>query len=145
MLTRAIALAQRRIGCPIVAVSTTMKDRAETDVFYSSGPTSLITPKTPFDVSTRVLTDVDGTVIDNSDLEIDGQTGIIRYADGFSRFENGPYTIVADLGLDTLPDYADEIEAVVSSAIVDTVADLYQRRSPGARSESAAGGRLGAR
>lgn len=141
LLARAIALSQRRVGCPFAAVAKTVIDRAETEVFYSSGPTSLITPLTPFDASAGLtITDADGTALTLSGLLIDGQTGIIRYKDGVSHFENGPYTIVANVGLSTLPNYSTEIEPVISSAIVDFVADLYQRRSPGARTESAAGG-----
>ncbi len=140
LLARALMLSQRRVGCAFVAVAKTMIDRAQTDVFYSAGPTSLIVPSTPFDPSAGLtITDADGTALTLDDLTIDGETGLIRYADG-SAFENGPYTIAANVGLSTLPNYADEIEALVSSAIIDFVADLYQRRSPGARGESAAGG-----
>lgn len=139
LLARALALSQRRIGCPFVAVSKTMVDRGQSDVFNSRGVASLLAPMTPFDPESITVADGDDVALDMTLLSVDGDGGFIRYADG-SRFTNGPYTLVADVGLDTLPEYATEIEPLAGQAIVDFVAALYQQRSPSSRGESAAGG-----
>ncbi len=139
LLARATMLSQNRIGCPIQAASRSFVDEASTQVFYSHGPTSLIVPVTPIDPDTLDITDQDGNDVDSDDIRADARTGIIKYLDG-SSFDNGPYTIECDVGLSLLDDYATMIEPIVSSAIIDFVADLYQRRNPGARAEAAAGG-----
>lgn len=139
LLARSLATAQRRVGVPIVSVSRVFVDEAETGNFYSHGPRSLLVPVTPFDVDTLVVVDADGVTVDADDLRSDVGAGIIRYVDG-SPFENGPYTITVDVGLDNEDDYDTLIEPIVSQAIVDLVADLYQRRNPAASSERNAGG-----
>lgn len=147
LLARAIGMAQVYLGCPIIKASMTQTDRATSLVAYSGGPFSLIMAVRPFDPSTLVVTDVDGTVLDNATLDIDADAGIIRYKNDPTvispwpqSFINGPYTMVAQVGLSVRSDYATFVEPLVSSAIVDLVADLYSRRTVGVRSESAAGG-----
>lgn len=136
--TLALGLIQAFIGRPIVAVERTFADRADSQVYNGGGPRSLIVPETPIDPASIAITDKDGTVVDTDDLAVDAETGIIRFTDG-DRFPFGPYAITVDVGLSALSRYADEIEPVVNAALLDTVADFYQRRSPGATSESSAG------
>jgi len=278
LLARALALSQKRLGCPITALSMTQKDRAANGVFWSSGVPSLMVPITPFDPTASsvpldlyldiyqvpfvvavnvgttlgavwmallsgntyapigaptseppltlymdpsgvvsvnigglsnavwmallsgntyaplgaptsapalalfldpsgivsvnvgtaavpvwmallsgntyvpvgapgtvvVVTDADGTAIDSTTLDLDGETGIIRYRANRGAqspaFSNGPYTIVASVGISTLPTYTLVEEPLLQAAIIDFVSALYHQRSPSARSESAAGG-----
>lgn len=137
---RAIGLVSGAIGgVPIEAVELEMIDEAETQVSNSVGPRSLLVPRTPFDATTVEIVDNSDATLDNDDLRISASTGIIRYRDG-SNFANGPYTITADVGLEHHPLYTSMLEAIVSAAIVDTVADLYYRRNPTAQSEGVAAG-----
>ena len=55
-------------------------------------------------------------------------------------FDTWPYTIVATVGLSVRSDYALVVEPAVFQAILDIGADLYQRRSPAATSETTGGG-----
>jgi hypothetical protein len=87
------------------------------------------------------IADADGSVVDPSMYRINYQTGVVRAANGvgfssggaFSRY---PYTIVATTGLATRADYATVVEPCLFQAILDIVADLYQRRNPAATDES---------
>jgi hypothetical protein len=85
------------------------------------------------------LTDDDGDVlVEDSDYRIDLRTGRIT---GINRgFATWPYSITATVGLSAHPDYELRIEPVINAAILDLAADLYQRRSPAATSESTGGG-----
>jgi hypothetical protein len=46
--------------------------------------------------------------------------------------------VTAQVGLSLRPDYA-RLEPLLAQAIIDLAADLYQRRTPGASSETGAG------
>jgi hypothetical protein len=55
-------------------------------------------------------------------------------------FTGSAYTVTARAGLSLRADYTAAIEPVMSSAIIDWAADLYQRRNPAASYESGGGG-----
>jgi uncharacterized phiE125 gp8 family phage protein len=90
-----------------------------------------------------VLTDGDGTeLVEGTDYRLDVRTGVITPIDGTghrSCFSTFPYTIAAYVGIGAPEEYADRIEPVINAAILDVVADRYQRRSPAASSESTGG------
>jgi hypothetical protein len=90
-------------------------------------------------ISGLTLTDDEGdTLVEDSDYRLDVRTGRITGING--AFATWPYTIVATVGLSAHPNYTDRIEPVMNVAIIDIAADLYQRRSPAATSESTGGG-----
>lgn len=132
LLASAIGRVETYLRRPIEAVSQTFVDEAE------GAPCSLILPVTPVSALTSV-TDADGTTLTIADLRFSIETGLVKYKDG-SAFVNGPYTIVATVGLSARVGYASRIEPVISQAIFDTVADLYQHRNPNATNEMAGGG-----
>jgi pyridoxal/pyridoxine/pyridoxamine kinase len=86
-----------------------------------------------------VITDADDLVIEDTDYSIDYRIGVISAATGIS-FATYPYTVVATVGLSAHPDYADFIEPVINAAILDIVADRWNRRNPAASNESEGGG-----
>lgn len=136
LITALLASATGRVETylrrPIEAEVRAYVDEAE------NGPCSLIVPVTPVgDVTT--ITDADDTALDLDLLRVGRETGLIKYKDG-DRFENGPYTITVEVGLSLRDGYATRIEPVISQAILDTVADLYQARNPRASNEMAGGG-----
>jgi hypothetical protein len=139
LLARAKGVVQGIIQTPLESTSMVFTDWAETNVARSLGPRSLLVPKTPFDPETLAINDSNDAAIDLADLIVSGLTGIVRYRDG-SAFAGGPYTLTADVGIDTHPDYADILEPILSSAILDVVVDLYARRNPSTQSEGVAAG-----
>lgn len=85
------------------------------------------------------LTDGNGnTLVEDTDFRLDVRNGVITPLTGsFSTF---PYTIECSVGLSALTEYTERVEPVVNAAILDTIADRYQRRNPAATSEGAGGG-----
>lgn len=134
LLTRAQAQMEVWIDCPITAVNQTAVDRA--DVLDGDVCTSLIFPRRPI-ASSITVTDKDGTAVASDEYWVDTQSGVIYAQDGYG-FPLGPYTITASCGLSLRGNYA-QIEPVLSQCILDLAADLYQKRTPNASSESAAG------
>lgn len=132
LLARAQASLETMLDGPITAEVQTAVDRgAALDVPV----TSLVFPRRPFTVTGIV--DMDGVTVDPTTYTVDGLSGLI-YAKSGVEFAAAPYTITASVGLSLRADYA-RIEPVIGAAILDLAADLYQRRTPGAASESAAG------
>lgn len=134
LLARAQAQMEVWIDCPITAESQTAIDRAS--VIDGNVCTSLIFPRRPIGTTVTVV-DSDGVTFDSAGYWVDGNSGVIYAKDGYS-FPFGPYTITATCGLSLRGDYA-RIEPVLSQCILDLAADLYQKRTPNASSESAAG------
>lgn len=132
LLLRAKAMLEQWTDVPITAEAQTAMDRAES---VALPVTSLIFPRRPFTVTSVV--DSDGVTVPSADYYIDGTSGIIYAKTGIA-FPFGPYTITAMCGLTLRADYA-RLEPLLSEAIIDLAADLYQRRTPGASSETAAG------
>lgn len=139
-LTRAQAIVETYIGVPIIAVADTLTDWTTDAVRAYGHVTRLYLPRYPVATTPApVLTDVDGNVILASTYVVDPRSGAIRATAG-NAFDNGPFTIVATVGLSAHPNYTTTIESVVAQAILDLVADLYFRRNPNASSESDGGG-----
>jgi len=134
LLTRAQAQLEAWIDTPITAVSQSAIDRA--DCISGQVATSLVYPRRPID-TTATIVDSEGTTLTSDEYWIDGGTGVIYAEVGYS-FPYGPYTITTLCGLSLRGDYA-RIEPVLSQCILDLAADLYQKRTPNASSEGAAG------
>lgn len=148
LLASARAMVERYLERPITAISRTFVDPAETIVAYGR-VTQLMVPVWPIHpgapspadpvIPAPVITDVDGNVVDASTYRIDASSG--RFiANAGESFPNGPYTIVATVGLSADPRFDTEIEPVVSQAILDVASDLYANRTPSASMEAAGGG-----
>lgn len=140
-LAQAIAAVEAYIGRPIAILTRTF-----TIDESALAPHKIVVPLFPIasddssaGTSDLTLEDADATaLVEGTDYRLDTRTGVIT-AIG-SCFANYPYTIVADVGLAALPEYATHVEPAVSAAILDVVADRYQRRNPAASQESTGGG-----
>lgn len=134
LLDRAKAQLEVWIDTPITAVSTTAVDRAE--VITPRTCLSLIFPQRPIN-TTATIVDSEGTTVAATDYTINTASGVIYANAGYS-FPFGPYTITTTCGLSLRGDYA-RIEPILSQCIIDLAADLYQKRTPNASNETAAG------
>lgn len=132
LLARAQAQVELWIDCPVTAVSQTYVDRAETDADYPV--TSLVFPRRP--IAEVSIVDVDGATVPTTDYWVSGATGVI-YAESGCAFSNGRYTITASCGL-SLSQHYTLWEPVIAQCIFDLAADLYQKRTPNAASETSA-------
>ena len=132
LLGRAKAMLEAWTDTPITATSQSAVDRADA---LDLPVISLVFPRRPCAVTAVV--DSDGTTVPATDYWVDGRSGIIYGKDGVT-FPYGPYTITANVGLSLRQDYA-ALEPLLNEVIIDLAADLYQRRTPGAASETAAG------
>jgi hypothetical protein len=148
LLASARGMVERYLERPITAISRTFVDPAETIVAYGR-ITALMVPVWPVHpgapspaepvIPAPVITDVDGAVVDAATYRVAAESGRFIATRGES-FPNGPYTIVASVGLSADPRYAEEIEPVISQAILDVASDLYANRTPSAQMEAAGGG-----
>lgn len=129
LLTRATAMLETWIDVPIVARSRTVIDRAE----GLNPARSLIFPGRP--IASVTVVDGNGALV--TDYTVDAASGLIYATNGY-RFVEGPYQLTAFCGLSLRSDYA-MLEPLISGMIIDLAADLYQRRTPGASSETGAG------
>lgn len=134
LLDRAKAQLEVWIDTPITAVSTTAVDRADT--ISGQVCTSLIFPQRPINTTATII-DSDGTTVASTDYTINTASGVIYANEGYS-FPYGPYTVTTTCGLSLRGDYA-RIEPILTQCIIDLAADLYQKRTPNASRESAAG------
>jgi hypothetical protein len=138
LLTALIARAKAQMevwtDVPVTAVNTTAVDRADT--IDPQPCLSLIFPKRPIG-TTATIVDSEGTTVPATDYTINQSSGVIYANAGYS-FPYGPYTITTSCGLSLRGDYA-QIEPVLSQCIIDLAADLYQKRTPNASTETAAG------
>lgn len=132
LVARAVAMLEAWTDTPITARSETAIDRADS---LTDAPTSLVFPRRP--IANVTVTDADGVAVDAARYLVDGTSGMIWGKDGYA-FANGPYTIAASVGLSLRADYA-TLEPLLNACILDLAADLYQRRTPGAASETGAG------
>lgn len=134
LLDRAKAQLEIWIDAPITATNVITVDRAA--VISGQVATSLIVNQRPIS-STVTIVDSEGDTVSSADYTVNTASGVIYAKDGAS-FPYGPYTITASTGLSLRGDYA-RIEPTISQCIIDLAADLYQKRTPNASSESAAG------
>jgi hypothetical protein len=132
LMARAKAMLEAWIDVPITAEVQTAVDRATTE---SMPIKSLVFPRRP--IGNVTVTDKNGSTVGAMDYSVDSIAGMIYAKEGIT-FPYGPYTITASCGLSLMPNYA-RWEPVISECIIDIAADLYQRRTPGASSESSAG------
>lgn len=133
IVLRVVALIESYLDRPIVAVAREWEDR--TPVRGPKGANTVLRFPT-YPISAATITDADGDVVDADDYVLVAATGKATCENGFT---NGPYTLAATVGLDQHQDYEDRIEPLLSAAIVDLAADLFQRRSPAAQGEGAGG------
>lgn len=134
LLTRAQSQLEAWIDTPITAVSQSAIDRADT--ISGQVATSLIYPKRPIGASPTIV-DSEGVTVASTEYWVDQNAGMIYAKEGYS-FPYGPYTITVPVGLSLRGDYA-QIEPVLAQCIIDLAADLYQKRTPNAANETAAG------
>lgn len=87
-------------------------------------------------VTVTAIVDGTGATVATADYRVDPFSGLI-YAQNETRWVNGPYTISYTAGMDLLPN-ATSLAPAITAAILDIAMDYYQRRTPGAASESAA-------
>lgn len=136
LLGRATAMLEYWTDTPITAVSQTAVDRADA---LDAPVRSLVFPRRPAQVTAVV--DKDGVTVDPTTYWASTTSGIAYAKDEIS-FPYGPYTLTATVGLSLRSDYA-RLEPILTEAILDLASDLYQRRTPGAASETAAGTSIG--
>jgi hypothetical protein len=132
LLTRARAMLEGWIDVPIVAEVQTAIDAAEG---VAQPVPSLVFPRRPAAIT--LVQDASGQTVPATTYWTNPVSGIIYARDG-GAFPNGPYTITALVGLSLRADYG-RVLPLLGATLLDLAADLYQRRTPGAASETAAG------
>jgi uncharacterized phiE125 gp8 family phage protein len=143
-LASAVAAVEAEIGRPIEPVERTWI------IEQALHPSKLFVPLYPIAIADSaaatddlVLVDGDGdTLLEDTDYRLDLRSGVITAtnSDGsLGCFSVYPYTITAHVGLSVLDDY-DRIEPILNAAILDVVADRYQRRNPATSQEATGGG-----
>jgi len=148
LLARATAKVRGALGRPIEIAARTFTDDAVTRRAYGQ-VTALLIPShllpcarvDDSSLSAPIVLDADGLALSDVTDYYPGLPwdALLKARPGIA-FGNGPYTVTVDAGLETADDYATVIEPALSGAIIDVVADLYQRRNPVASSESTGGG-----
>ena len=138
-LAEALARIIAYIGRPVTAVERTFTDVAKAVLVYGVVQ-RLSLPQWPIDPETVEVVDADGEAVPAEDFVVHGESGFLEAKPG-AAFANGPYEITCDVGLSASGRYALEYEPIVNGALLDLVADKYQRRiSPGVSAEAVAGG-----
>lgn len=137
LLARATALVESYLGRPIYTRQETRTVYVEGDQMRG-GAKVLFVPFYPLQ-AVQSVTAQDGTVVPLEDLFVDLRSGTVAYKSG-QRFSCPAYTFVVSGGLEAFPEFDVVIEPAVQSAIMDTVADLYQRRNPASAAEREGGG-----
>ena len=130
LMVRARAMLEAWIDTPILTELQTAVDRAD-----GERVTSLVFPRRPAAVT--LVVDGQGATVPSSQYWTSVSSAIV-YANEGTSFPTGPYTITAQVGLALRGDYG-RLEPMLAECIIDLAADLYQRRTPGAASETAAG------
>lgn len=131
LLARAVAMLELWMDVPITARSRTTLEH----VGGESPARALVFPGRP--IGSVTVLNGSGTLVDATTYTVDASAGMIYGING-TIFPEGPYTVTASCGLSLRSDYA-QLEPVISQMILDVAADLYQRRTPGAASETGAG------
>lgn len=136
LLVQAKAAVEAYIRQPIEARAVTV----DVETGYS---TRLAFPLAPVQVGSVTVEDGDGVTVDPSTYTVhEGRGWISAVSPAYFGAWNGPlsYRITATAGLSLRDDYTAAVEPVMSAAIIDWAADLYQRRNPAASYESGGGG-----
>ena len=132
LMVRARSMLEAWVDVPITAEVQTAEDEASA---LARPVRALVFPRRPMVVTAVV--DSRGETVVPANYRGSVTSGVV-YALNDTAFYYGPYTITALVGLSLRPDYG-RLEPVLSQAILDLAADLYQRRTPGASAETAAG------
>jgi hypothetical protein len=143
MRDSALATIEERVGRPVTATERTWIIEAPSSNWdYVTPAYRFFLPLYPVmhegsagDLVT--ITDADDEEI--TDFRVNTATGLIVATES-TVFDNWPYTVTAQVGLDLMADYETRIEPKLSQAFLDLCADWYQRRNPGALAEGAGGG-----
>lgn len=138
LVTRAREIVEGLTGLPIEAEARAWDLLPLDSPKYGTGAL-LLCPAYPLDADSVAVEELDGDAVAGANLVVDGRTGRIRAAEGFA-FSARCYHVEADVGWDTLPDYATRIEPLLSAAILDVAADLAQNRNPRATQDATGGG-----
>jgi hypothetical protein len=139
MLAQARAAVEAYIGQPIEARAVSMTVAPVWGGSAGVRTRRLALPYAPIDANSVIVTDEDGDTVDGGTYLVNAATGRVT-PDGAAGFTGSVYVVTARAGLSLRADYAEAIEPVMSSAILDWAADLYQRRNPAASYESGGGG-----
>lgn len=131
LLARSVAMLELWMDVPITARSRTTLEH----IGGQSPARALVFPGRPIGLVT--VLNASGTLVDATTYLVDASAGMIYGING-TIFPEGPYTITATCGLSLRSDYA-QLEPVLAEMILDVAADLYQRRTPSASSETGAG------
>jgi hypothetical protein len=143
MLASALATIEERVGRPVTATSRTWVMESPHSNWDEVTPVyKFFLPLYPVmhegsggDLVT--ITDADDEVI--LDFRVNTRTGLVVATED-TVFDNWPYTVTAQVGLDLMDDYSTRVEPKLNQAFLDLCADWYQRRNPGALAEGAGGG-----
>lgn len=145
LLDRAYGVVQGWLSRPIISVQDTfiVEHRGQATRALDVGTSPIDT--------TQPITVVDGAgfTIPANEIRANAKLGLLfRAPAGFATvspqfswfWECFPYTVTLSSGLSARADYALVVAPSVGAAILDCVADAFQRRNPAATSESAGGG-----
>lgn len=136
LINSATAVVEAWIGRPIEVRPMTFTDEGRDAL---GGPSKTLRISVTPIASLTSIVDEKGDALTLADYRLNSQTGIIVAKD-HTPFMHGPYTITAVVGLSTTTEYTLGASSVLQQAVVDTVADLYQRRNPVAMREAEGGG-----
>lgn len=139
LLRSAKAAVEAYIGQPIEARPVSMTVAPVWGGSAGARSRRLALPYAPIDAASVLVTDEDGATVDAVGYLVNAATGRLT-PDGAAGFTGAMYVVTARAGLSLRADYDEAIEPVMSSAILDWAADLYQRRNPAASYESGGGG-----
>lgn len=139
LLARAVSTFEFLCDLPVQAAALTWTDDPLTNSDQGPRPSTryaraLVLPHRGVTVTT--ITDGTGAVVSPADYRVNPFTGMV-YAENGTAWTAGPYTISYAAGMDLLPP-ATGLAPAITAAILDIALDYYQRRTPGAASESAA-------
>jgi hypothetical protein len=132
LVQRARSTIETWIDTPILAEVQTAIDAADSPI---EPVPSLVFPRRP--VFVTLIVDRNGETVPATQWWQNPVSGVV-YGIGGYYFAFGPYTITAQVGLSLRQDFG-RLEPTINTAILDLAADLYQRRTPGAASETASG------
>jgi hypothetical protein len=143
MMASALATIEERVGRPVTATERTWVLESPHSNWDGVTPVyRFFLPLYPVmhegsggDLVT--ITDADDEEI--TDFRVNTRTGLVVATES-TVWDNWPYTVTAQVGLDLMDDYSTRIEPKLSQAFLDLCADWYQRRNPGALAEGAGGG-----
>jgi hypothetical protein len=134
LLDRATGAAQAYLARPILARTDTLVVE-----LGPQGRPVLPVGASPID-TTQPITVVDGNgvTIDASSFRVNASLGLLMRLNGLC-WDTYPYTVTLTWGLSARADFDTIVGPTVGAAILDAVADWFQRRNPAATSESAGG------